>query len=624
MADASLMNPFSAASEADWRAAVDRALKGADFDKALVGRTADGIAIAPLSLRRAGALPVAGAGAGRRWRIAARADHPDAGQASALALADLSGGADMLALIFHGSASARGFGLSTLDAGAVDAALDGVELDLIAIRIEPAPQARITARLFAEIVQRRKLVPADLDVDFGIDPIGLLARSGALLAPWADIGARLADMLSEFGGSGSGGLGFKGPFFACDARIVHEAGGSEAQELGYALACCAAYLRALNERGVDVEEAFAALSFTLAIDQDQLLGIAKLRALRLLAARMRRECGLKPLPVRIHAETAWRMLTKADAPVNMLRNAVASFSAAVGGADSLSVLPHSSALGLPDGFARRIARNMQAVLAEESHLWRVADPAAGAGSFEALTDGLCEAGWAEFQAIEREGGVVASLGNGALQARLAEKAEARARRIATGRDKLTGASAFPNLGEKPESALDVAPAPARASASGAVNALRLVPARLSEPFEALRARGEEAKARIFLANLGPPAGFAARAGFASGLFAAGGILAPIGEGWPEADGSTDLVALTEAFKASGASLACLCGTDEAYAGQAADAATALALSGARAVWLAGKPGAAEAELRAAGVTGFIFAGCDMIAALKEALDVATS
>ena len=618
MSDTLFSNPFPAATEEAWRALALKALKGADFDTKLVSHTADGIAIQPLAHRRAHAAHAAGARAGSRWAVAARMDHTDVNEANALALADLDGGADALVLVFHGSRGARGFGLPTSSAEVLGKALDGVMLDLIRTRLEPAPQSRITARQFAEITRQRRLSPAGLDVDFGFDPLGLLARTGVLMAPWSDIGTRLHDMIGEFGGQG-----FAGPFISCDARLVHEAGGSEAQELAWALASAVAYLRGLEAAGMPLGKAEQALSFALAIDADQFMGLAKIRALRRLFARVQQACGLDQRPVRIHAETSWRMLTKADTPVNMLRNAVAAFSAGVGGADSVSVLPHTSALGLSNGFARRVARNTQLILLDEAHLWRVIDPAAGAGSLEALTDELCDKAWDAFQQIEREGGLVASLVSGAFQARVAAVKARRDKDIARAKAPLTGTSAFANLGEKREGVLDVAPIAVRKVTAGSVTITPLAAHRLSEGFEALRDRADAMAAAgkaptLFLALLGDPAAITARTGFARGFFEAGGISVITPDGFAEADGTTELVALTDAFKASGAAFACLCGTDESYAAEGADAAMALIASGATGVWLAGRPGEMEATLRAAGVGGFIFAGCDMVAALEKA------
>ncbi len=619
--DTRLANPFPASSETDWHAAALKALKGGDFERKLVTRSPGGLVIQPLYQRHRDAQRVAGARAGTRWGVTARIDHPVPDEAAALALADLEGGADGLALVFHGSRGARGFGLPTTDAMTLAAALAGISLDLISIRLEPAPQARIACRLFAEVVKGQRLSPADLSVDFGIDPIGLLARSGVLLAPWADVGIRLGDMLGEFGG-----LGFRGPFFACDGRMAHEAGASEAQELAYVLASASAYMRALVAGGTPLARAERALSFALAIDGDQFAGIAKIRALRRLMAEVQRASGLDQQPIALHAETAFRMLTRRDTPVNMLRNAIAAFSAGVGGADSVAVLPHTSALGLADGFARRVARNTQAVLLEESHLWRVVDPAAGSGGLEALTDQICAQAWDAFQEIEREGGLVASLSGGHLQQRIAAVRARRDGEIATGKAPLTGTSAYPNLAETPETVLDISPAMAREAGGGSVTITPLPVTRLSEPFERLRDRADALAASgalkpVFLAALGPATGYGPRADFARGLLATGGLPVLEPSSFAEADGGTDLMALTEAFRASGAAMTVLCGSDESYATEAPDAAIALAASGAQAIWLAGRPGEHEARFRAAGVGGFIFTGCDMLTTLDMMLSL---
>jgi methylmalonyl-CoA mutase len=615
------LNPFPASDEARWREAVAKALKGADFDKVMVGRTADGLPIQPLHPRRADAAPIAGAAAGQRWGVFTRVDHPDPREAAEQAERDLAQGASGLSLVFQGAGAAHSFGLPTDSADSLDRALGPVALDQVPIRLEPAPQARIVARFMAEVAHRRGLGPGDVRIDFGVDPVGLLARTGVLLTPWSDVAARLGDMHAEFIGAG-----FAGPLLRADGRIIHAAGGTEAQELAFMLASAVAFWRALESRGIGLNAARTALSFTVAVDADQFMGIAKIRALRLLAARLQEACGLSPAPVAIHADTAWRMLTKLDTPVNMLRNGIAVFAAAVGGADSITALPHTSALGLPDAFARRVARNTQSVLMEESHLWRVVDPAAGAGGIEALTDGLAEKAWAAFQEIEREGGVVASLAAGALQARVGAARAALMRGLATGKAPLTGASAFPNLAEKPESVLAVAPILPRVVNSGAVTAPALAAMRLSAPFEALRARAaalaEAGKpARVFLAPLGGAAEAAPRLGFARGFFPVGGVDPVTAGPFAEADGGTDLIALTDAFKASGAELACLCGADARYAEEASDAAMALVASGAEGVFLAGRPGDREAALRQAGVGGFIFLGADVVAALGFALDM---
>lgn len=603
------MDAFPKADEAQWRAAVEKVLKGAEFEKKLVGKTADGIAIQPLYPKAEGRM-TAGENAGRRWRIVAPVDHPVSEEATKLALADLEGGATSLNLAFAGSIGARGYGIAPDDAAGLDALLAGIRIDLIALRVESAPFAgRRAAALLAGLAARRKITPEAVWVDLGLDPIGDMARAGSSPLPFADLAADMARMARDMRGAG-----FKGHMVRADGRPYHEAGASEGQELAAILATLVAYLRALEAGGLPLDEARACLSATLTVDADQFLSIAKLRALRRLWTRVEGACGLAPKPLSIHAETAWRMMTRRDPFVNMLRATIAAFAAGVGGADSLAVLPFTAALGLPDGFARRVARNTQSVLQDEANLWRVADPAAGSGGLEALTEALCEKGWSLFQDLEREGGMAAALANGHLARGLARQAEALRQSVATRKTPLTGTSEFPDIAEPPVAVLDVARIAGTMPGPGALPSIRL-----AEPFEALRDRAEKTAPAIFLATLGAPAAFTPRAGFAANLFEAGGIRALASGGFAQGNG-TDLVALTEAFKAAGTRLACICGTDDAYALEAADAAMALAASGATCIYLAGRPGALEPALRAAGVAGFVHAGCDVVAVLTSTLD----
>lgn len=622
--DLAYLDAFPTPSHDAWRAAVDKVLKGGDFEKRLVGRSADGIRIEPLypAAEPTGRPVRAEAG---RWHVTARLDHPVPEEARKLALADLEGGADSLSLSFAGAQAARGYGLVAEDSAALDAALNGVMLDLIRLRIDPVAHGVAKARLMADLVESRSHAPQTTSIDFGLDPIGVLASQGSLPASWQETGRELAEAIRELSGRG-----FKGPFITVDVRPFHEAGASEAQELGAALATAIAYLRALEANGMALDTARDAISFVLVADTDEFLTISKFRAARLLWERVQGACGLAPKPMLLHAETAWRSLTKRDPWVNLLRGTIATFSAGVGGADSLTVLPFTAALGLPDAFARRVARNTQLVLLEEASLWRVADPAAGAGSFEALTQALCEQAWTKLQGLEREAadglpGIVSALLNGHVQSGLAKQRESRAKAIASRREPITGTSEFPNLKEAAVTVLAVGPVEAAdRTVASAISTEPLPSHRLAEPYETLRDKAEAFADRpaVFLATLGPIADFAARAGFARNLFEAGGLAAPSGEGFA-GDGVTDLAALVAAFEVSGARLACLCGSDAGYAAEGSAATEALTAAGAT-VWLAGRPGDSEAALNKAGVTSFIFAGCDVLNALERAHAIATA
>jgi methylmalonyl-CoA mutase len=610
--DLRLAADFAPASYDDWRKLVDGVLKGAPFEK-LVGKTYDGLKIEPIYARAQNAAPIAGRAGAAPWQIMQRIDHPDAAVANAQALHDLENGANGLELEFAGGPGAHGFGIADAAKETLARVLDGVFFDAgIAIALNPVLGRENAGMSLAGLVEARGFEPAEVDIRFNYQPLTTMAVRGATPAPWSEMAPAFAKMIHDLMNRG-----FKGPFALADGRPVHDAAGSEAQELAFALAVAVAYLRALEAGGIALDIARAAISFRLVADADQFLTMAKFRALRLLWARVEQSCGLTPRPVFIAAETAWRMLTRRDPYVNMLRATIATFSAGLGGADSITVLPHTLALGLPDGFARRAARNTQLVLLEESNLAKVADPAAGSGGIEALTHELCEAAWALFQEIEQAGGVFAALQQNLIQNKVAATRAMREANIARRKEVLTGASEFPNLHEAHVAVLDATPIALAPYGETKITFDALAPMRLAAPFEKLRDKSDEilkktgARPKVFLANLGLPADFTARATFAKSFFETGGIEAV------DTEGFSDPTALAAAFKTSGAALACLCSSDKVYAEHAANAAKALQAAGVKHIYLAGRPGEQEASLRAAGVNDFIFAGGDAPAALQE-------
>ena len=610
--DLRLAADFPPATYDDWRKLVDGVLKGAPFEK-LVGKTYDGLRIEPIYPRARGAAPIAGRAPAAPWQIMQRIDHPDAAQANEQALHDLENGAGGLALVFAGANDACGFGLEPT-AEAVEKILDGVFIDAgIALELQVGTQSRMAAIHVAEYVKRKGLSPAACDIRFGLDPIGACAVWGSSLYAWPEIVAAVTGAIK-----GLAGIGFKGPFAVADGRVIHDAGGSEVQELAFVLAAGVAYMRALESAGVALEDAQSMLYARLSADADQFLTMAKFRALRLLWARVEQACGLAPKPWFIAADTAWRMLTQRDPYVNMLRATMATFSAGLGGANAITVLPHTLALGLPDAFARRVARNTQLVLLEESNLARVTDPAAGSGGIETLTQQLCEAAWSLFQEIEKAGGVFGALEKNLIQRKVAATRAAREANIARRKEVLTGATKFPDLHEATVTVLKAKPVALAPSGEAKFKFDALSPMRLAAPFERLRDRSDQilkergARPRVFLANLGTPADFTARARFAKSFFETGGIDAI------DTEGFTDPAALAAVFRTSDAALACLCSSDKVYAGQATAAAKALQAAGAKHIYLAGRAGEQEAALRAAGVNDFIFAGGDTLTVLQEA------
>ena len=601
---------FPAATREQWLKLVDGVLKGAPFDKRLVARTYDGLAIQPLYGRAPDARPVAARAPGRAWTVMQRVDHPDPAAANEQALHDLENGATGLTIVCKGSVNANGYGLDS-SVETLERVLDGVYLDAgVVIDFNVAAETRHAAKNFATLVKRRGIAPASVEMRASLNPLGHLAATGQ--GGWQEIAPAFAAQISELSAQG-----LRGPFAVADGRVVHGAGGSEAQELAFALGCAVAYLRALEAGGIGLDAARRMIYFRLATDADQFLTIAKFRAVRKLWARVEQACGLAPEPVCVAAETAWRMMTRRDPYVNILRSTIAVFAAGLGGADAISVLPFTAALGLPDRFARRVARNTQLVLLEESNLAKVSDPTAGSGGIEDMTQQLCATAWSLFQEIEKAGGAAAALGQGLIQRKVATTRAEREKNIARRKDALTGTSEFPDIHGAAVHVEDVAP---HTSTAGERSPLALPRIRLAEPFEKLRDASDRMRAatgsrpKVFLANLGKLSDFTARTLFAKNFFEAGGIEAVSNDGFASRD------AMIVAFKASGAKLVCLCSSDKVYAAEAAEAAWALSAVGAAHIYLAGRPGELEEALKQAGVQDFVYAGCDVVATLRAAHD----
>ena len=610
MAELSLARDFPAARQSDWKELVEQALKRPL--STLQSRTYDGIVLEPLYPRATDANPIAGRQGGAPWRVVQRVDLPDPVAANQQILDDLNNGATGLSLVFEGAVGDYGYALPPTPE-AIAQALEGVHLNAgISIDLDLGPACKDTALMLANLVRTRGTPPGDAEIRFGFAPLSVLAANGWNAAPWPALGPIFAALVTELKAQG-----FQGPFAVGDGRPVHAAGGSEAQELAFALSASVAYLRALESGGMSLEAARDAIYFRLAADQDQLLTIAKLRALRKLWTRVQDACGLDARPTYVAVETAWRMLTKRDPHGNIVRGTIAALAAAVGGANAIAVLPFSAALGVPESFARRIARNTQSILIEESNLHRVTDPAGGSGAIEALTAQFCDSAWGLFQEIEKAGGTAAALEQGFLQREVAKTRDERAQKIATRRDPIIGTSDFPYLKE-PAAPL-FAPAVARTKDGATRMVEPLHRMRVAEPFETLRNKSDAVLAQtgkrptVFLACLGRPVDFSARAGFAKNLFEAGGIQAQVPDGVQTRD------AMVAAFKSSGATLVCLCSSDKVYASEGVDAAKALKAAGAGKIFFAGKPGELESALRQAGIGDFLFQDRDMVALLQSVM-----
>lgn len=509
----------------------------------LTRRTLDGIAISPLGtpaltddLTTSGRPQRAGA-----WEVAARFSGSDAEATGDVILTDLENGVNAVWLAA---------GPGAIAADQIGHALRHVLLDVAPVVLDATDEALEVARAFATLAEGKSLARG---TTLGVDPVGDAVRRGGLAAVNDVDAATVADAAALASELGCGAV-------VVDATAAHDLGASDVQELGYALEVGTTYLRALTAAGYDVATAAGLIQFRLAATDEQFPTIAKFRALRRLWSRVLEHSGVEQSePVRIHAVTSRPMMSKYDPWVNMLRTCVAAFSAGVGGADVVTVLPFDEPLGLPDAFSRRIARNTSALLIEESHVSVVADPAGGSYLVERLTDDLAVAAWSEFGTLEQSG-----LPD--LEGRIAAVVEQREQLIAQRKRPITGLSEFPNLHE---SLPDREPYPAGAP--------RIT--RYGHAFEALR--DEPATGRIYLATMGTVAAHTARATFATNLFAAGGIDV-VNEGRHD-----DVDAVLAHY--SGEAVVCLTGADPAYAEWGSELAAKLREAGARWIIVAGKP-----------------------------------
>ncbi|MEU9886012.1 methylmalonyl-CoA mutase subunit beta [Sphaerisporangium sp. NPDC051011] len=558
--------------------------------------TYDGVTVAPLydaaDLPGDAGLPgfapyvrgarAAGAAPGG-WDVRQRHAHPDPAATREAVLADLENGVTSLWLVL---------GDGGLDPAALPQALDGVYLDLAPVVLDAGARTAEAADVYLRLAAGLGAGPAGGNL--GADPLGLRARTG-VQTPLAEPAA-----LAALARRAAGYPGLRA--ITVDATPYHDAGGGDADELGCSIATGVAYLRALTDGGLTIEEAFGQIEFRYAATADQFLTIAKFRAARRLWARVAEACGVPGHGGQVqHAVTSSAMMTARDPWVNMLRTTLACFGAGTGGAQAVTVQPFDARLGLPDAFARRIARNTHSLLVEEAGVAHVLDPAGGSWYVERLTADLAEAAWAWFQDIERAGGAAAALDR-LIPERLAATWARRSRDIAHRASPVTGVSEFPDLRER----RPVRP-PAPEPAGGGLPRVRYAGA-----YEDLRDRADRAadagpRPVVFLATIGPVAAHTARASFAANLFEAGGLATVT------AGPGTDPEAIAEAFARSGTPVACLCSGDKLYAEHAAPVAAALRRAGAKKIWLAGK---GEYD----GVDALLYAGCDALGVLRAAFD----
>ncbi|WGM29985.1 methylmalonyl-CoA mutase family protein [Brevundimonas sp. NIBR11] len=458
-----MSNAFPIPSPADWRAEAEKALKGKPVE-GLVHLDADHLTTRPLYGRanatQAVFAPRVSDADGRPWDLRTQVEGDDPDVVNAAVLTDLGGGA--ASVILSGGVLA--------DSEPLGRALNGVALELAPVALDAGldgPDAANALAVAAKGAPRAKLM-------FHMDPLTAFAATGGSPRTIEEHLSLAANTAARHGGAYPDAT-----FFLATGRAAHEGGGSAGQELGFAAAAAVAYLTAALEAGLPIDRALTGTVLGVSVDAEYFDSLAKVRALRLIW-RSISQAFAHEADARIEARSSRRMLAATDPWPNLLRLTAAGFAGAVGGADAVVLDGFSRASGRPDAFARRQVRNTQLILMEEAHLGRVADPAAGSWFLDHRTRDLAEAGWAEFQRIEREGGIVASLRGGALQQRIAASRAAGKTKLSDGAVHLVGVTKFVDADVRPVS---VEPTPAPVSATGGDACPPLPPLRWAEAFE---------------------------------------------------------------------------------------------------------------------------------------------
>jgi len=701
------LSEFPPATYEQWRKNAEAELQGAPFDKKLVGRTLEGIDIQPLYTAeqwRSSSDPSGFPGfvpltRGNRvlgnavsgWGIHQEHLHPDPTDANRAILEDLEHGVTSIQLRLDAAACAgvdadgrESAGLCGQDGvmiyslGDLSRVLDGVRLDIAPISIDSGGAFLPGAALLAALLEERGLDPAGVRCAFNADPLGALMRDGRLGVPLDTALSQMADLAA---------------WVAChypNARALevgtgpyHHAGATSTQDLAFAVATALEYLRAMTRAGLDIDTAARQVVIGVSIGTQFFRAIAKLRALRMMWAKVVVVCGGSEeaaRSMRLRSRTSRRVLTSVDPWVNLLRNTVCCFAGAVADADAITTAPLDAAIGLSDEFSRHLARNTQIILQEESHLNRVIDPAGGSWYLETLTAQLAERAWALLCQVEERGGMIQAALSGWVSDQIEAVETARQKDLTTRKQVVTGVSEHPDVREERLTRPKPDPVKLRAEAATRLVAWRR-DHRCNEVLNTLaQAAGEPARkpgelmaAAVQAARAGATIGqmtaalSAASAGADRARFEPLAVrtyaaayeelravcdahvestgrrptvfLANLGTpaefiprstyaqnffqagGFQEVnnDGFADAQAAALAFARSAAKIAVICSTDKNYETIVEQVAPKFKAAGARTVILSGNPGANEAKYRAAGVDRFIFIRCDVLGTLRSLL-----
>ena len=633
------LDEFTPPTDEEWKAACEALLKGAPFEKKMFTKTYEGITFDPMYTRKhteeilpKSVMPGMGdylrgvdaAGyIGRPWGIAQACDETLPSENNELLRHENDKGSTIYHIVLD-TASRAGvdarqaekvgdLGTSVTTVEDMHTMLAGLDLAKFPLYIYAGANA---VPLLSLVAAARRAAGEDVGKLHGIigaDPIGAFVTDGKLPA---SLDAHYDSLAAAARWATAHAPRVRTVFVRSD--VYSSGGANDVQEVAACLATAAAYLRALCERGLTIDEAAGQIAFGFSMGANFFLQIAKLRAVRPIWAQIVKAFGgsAESQKMHIHARPALFFKTIYDPYVNMLRNTTEIFSGVVGGIDSFESAPFDEPIRKGDEFSRRIARNIQIMLQEEFGLLQPIDPAGGSWAVETLTRQMKEKIWAQFQEIEKQGGIVAALRSGSVQEGIAKVLESRFKSADLRKDRIVGNNMYPNMTEtlldprpedtaalkeqrtkdieaylsdidmvhrdealaafKADGTLEHGIEAALAGATiaelmaavtegkGAEQIAAIAPHRWSERFETLRRRTEDYKAekndnvKIFLANMGPIPQHKARADFTTGFLQVGAFEVLTNDGFKTVEEAAD------AARASGADAVVICSTDATY------------------------------------------------------------
>ncbi len=465
---------FTAPTYDEWRKEAEITLKGAPFEKKLISKTYEGIDLQPIYLRADGekiehakSLPgfapfVRGGNVlGQHldgWEISQEFAFSTPKEFNSAVRTDLERGLTAVNIVLDkatrngddpdsakvGEVGKGGLSIATLKD--LQRALEGIDLARVPLFIRTGASAMPFAALLFALAKQGKKSLSELRGCIEMDPVGVISHEGSLPQSYEEAYREMA-ILTAWAAKNAPKL----QTICVHARAWHEGGGNAVQELAFAIATGAEYLREMTKAGLDVNVVAPRIRFAITVGSQFFTEIAKLRAARILWADVVKAFGgnEESQKLTLHVRTSHRNKTIYDPYVNMLRTTVEAFAAVLGGSDSIAVAPFDEVIRTPDDFSRRIARNTQIILQKESHLDHVIDPAGGSWYIETYTDQLAQAAWKLFQEVEAKGGIRAALETGFPQQAVAAVAKERVKAAQTRKDTILGTNMYPNAKEKP-------------------------------------------------------------------------------------------------------------------------------------------------------------------------------